>query len=128
MYISTKIKPGEAVTVSDRRTAIGEFAKIYANYQLGGYNNFSGKEEQRGIYISFQISNLEEHSERTMLMGEGSYKIFFKALSRKSVKALDQADEFLFAKKDKIFEFYMNGEKDKLISLIRSAYLSGRAA
>lgn len=122
MYISTKETPGSEVKVTDRREAIGEFAKIYTSYQLGGTNYFNGKNENRGIYIHFQISDCDEHSERTMLMGGDSFKIFHKALNRKSQKSINEADAFIFENKDEIYKLYRENKRDELIDLIQSVH------
>jgi len=95
-----------------------KFYQVEVNYQLGGTNYFSGKNEPRGIYISFGKVEVGDHFVRSEPFSDSSYKILFKELKRKSAKQIETAEKFVNDNLDEIIAMYKENDKKGLFDFI----------
>lgn len=87
-------------------------AKISVDYRLGGLNYFSGRQEPRGIVVSFTTVEKEGYSEKYTPMDSCNYRIFIKEMKRKSQKKIDKVCEIISQNSSELFDFYIDGNKD----------------
>lgn len=71
--------------------------KVELFYSKGGYNYFTGKEEKRGMYISFTPVSREERDGYSMesFVAFSGVKFLVKEMKRKSQKAIDEIENKL---------------------------------
>lgn len=71
--------------------------KVELFYSKGGYNYFTGKEEKRGVYVSFCPVSREVRDGYTMesFFAFSGVKFLIKEMKRKSQKALDEVESKL---------------------------------
>jgi len=105
-----------------------EYARIEVKYALGGTNYFSGKNEQRGLYVHFDTVEIGDHFIKSTPMSNNSFKIFFKPLKRKSAKQLQIAEEWLSDNQLMLFKLYEKLDKQALLDLVQSAHKTLKVA
>jgi len=96
-------------------------AEIEVNYQLGGMNYFSGKQEPRAYYIGFSMVEISNNTKSFMLFDKTSFKICKTPVARQSKKVFEQVKQFVEKNLDKLFELYLgDNNRNELLSFIQS--------
>lgn len=73
--------------------------EISVDYELGGYNYFTGESNPRGIYAYVKPVEKNGKFRSSILMGglnKSGFKIFLEPLTRKSQKKIDAQAEKVF--------------------------------
>lgn len=100
-----------------------KFSKIDVSYSLGGINYMTGDHNRRGIYIHFTIVERTERDGYTTesygLFADGSFKILFEELKRKSQKKMDAAIDWVMQHKERLHDLHTAGNKSELLRLIQ---------
>lgn len=104
------------------------FYCIQACYELGGMNYFSGNINPRGIYIHFDIKEIADGWIKSSLFDGKSFKILFQELKRKSAKKVSEAEVWIKANEDELFNMYESMNKNSLLEFVQSVHINQNSA
>ena len=108
------------VTIDEQK---GKQLEISVYYSLGGYNNFYGKQERRGIYVSLQPCFVTKHPGgyvSVQCVPMDGRKMLLQELKRANAKKLQVWEEAVSAIVEKIGEAYKNHNFNEVVALLTS--------
>ena len=101
-----------------------DFAKIEVYYSKGGINYLSGERVQRGIFVSFNRTVKTYRDDYAVESFEPfnnvNFRVFVKALGRKSAKQIQEVYEKVGQIKEDLFAQYADGNKQIVYQLVTS--------
>lgn len=92
--------------------------KVMLKYSKGGFNCFTGKKEERGLYLIFQPIDIEGICESfTCFTGT---KYLLKELHRYSKKEWDETLAKINGHEEEMAELYASGKEEELCGMLWS--------
>jgi hypothetical protein len=95
-----------------------EYLEITVRHRVGGINHFSGKEEKRGVEVSFTHVIKDGCIHRSKPMDKRNFRILVFKYKRKSQKKIEAVSAYMTSNIEKIFELWKSGDYQSLYDFI----------
>lgn len=95
--------------------------KMTVDYELGGYNYFSGQRNRRGVYFYLKPVTRGNGMEQSIMLGgdhESGFKICLEELPRKNAKKMEAWFIKLKPLFGQIAELYKNKKRSEILQLV----------